>query len=50
VIKKKGKKAILYDSKGEKILGKHQSRAAALKQEKAIWASKARALKRRGNR
>ena len=40
VIKKVGKKYVLYPKKGGKRLGTHSSRAAAERQEKAIKASK----------
>jgi hypothetical protein len=43
MIKKKGKKWYLYDSKGKKILGRHPSKAAAMHQEAAVNISKARA-------
>jgi len=43
MIKKRGKKWYLYDSKGKKILGRHPNRASALRQERAVNLSKARA-------
>lgn len=43
MIKKVGKKWILYTSDGSRILGHHPTKAAALRQERAITISKARA-------
>ena len=43
MIVKEGKKFVVKDSKGEKVLGTHSSRKAALRQIAAIEASKARA-------
>lgn len=42
MIKKVGTKWVLYDSKGERVLGRHGSKEAALRQERAIQLSKAR--------
>jgi hypothetical protein len=42
MIVKKGNKFVVKDSKGEKVLGTHSSRKAALRQLAAIEASKAR--------
>lgn len=42
VIKQEGSKWVLYDSKGKKKLGTHDSKKAAEKQEAAINISKAR--------
>lgn len=42
MIKKVGRKWYLYDSKGKRILGRHETRADALRQERAIQISKAR--------
>jgi dolichyl-phosphate-mannose--protein O-mannosyl transferase len=43
VVVKKGKKYVLLSKKTGRVLGTHPSRANALKQEKAIQISKARA-------
>lgn len=40
MIKKSGKKWILYNKAGTKILGRHPSKAKALKQEAAIHVNK----------
>jgi len=40
MIVKKGKKFVVKDSKGEKVLGTHPTRKAALRQLAAIEASK----------
>jgi hypothetical protein len=42
MIKKVGSKWVLYDSKGKRVLGRHGSKADALRQERAIQASKHR--------
>ena len=42
MIKKKGKKYILYTSDGSRILGEHSSKEDAMKQEQAIQISKAK--------
>jgi hypothetical protein len=42
MIVKKGNKFVVKDSKGEKVLGTHPTRKAALRQLAAIEASKAR--------
>lgn len=41
MIRKRGNKFVLLDSKGKKTLGTHPSRKAALKQEAAIKISEA---------
>ena len=43
MIKKSGKKWVLYNHDGTKILGHHPTKASALRQERAITISKARA-------
>jgi len=43
MIKKVGKKWYLYSSDGKKILGRHPTKASALRQERAVNISKARA-------
>jgi HSP20 family molecular chaperone IbpA len=43
VIKKVGRAWVLYTSDGARVLGKHKTRAAAVRQERAINISKARA-------
>ncbi|MBM4370122.1 MAG: hypothetical protein FJ098_00610 [Deltaproteobacteria bacterium] len=43
VIRKEGKKWVLYDSKGKKKLGTHDTYEKARAQERAIQISKARA-------
>lgn len=40
VIKKEGNKWVLYDSKGKKKLGTHDTKKSAKKQEAAIYANK----------
>ena len=40
MIRKVGDQWYLYDSKGTRILGRHNSRVSALKQERAIYAHK----------
>ncbi len=42
MIKKIGSKWVLYDSKGTRVLGRHDTKEEALKQERAIQLSKAR--------
>jgi hypothetical protein len=42
MIKHIGRKWVLYDSKGQRVLGRHDTKAEALRQERAIQASKAR--------
>ena len=42
MIKHLGRKWVLYDSKGERVLGRHDTKAEALRQERAIQISKAR--------
>ena len=42
MIKHIGRKWVLYDSKGKRVLGTHPTKAAAMKQERAINISKAR--------
>ncbi len=42
MIKKVGTKWVLYDSKGKRVLGRHDTKQDALKQERAIQLSKAR--------
>lgn len=42
VIRKKGKKHVLYDSSGKKVLGTHDTPEGAQAQERAINISKAR--------
>jgi len=42
MIKKIGTKWVLYDSKGVRVLGRHDTKQDALKQERAIQLSKAR--------
>lgn len=42
MIRKRGNKYILYNRSGTRILGRHRSRTSALRQERAIWASKRR--------
>ncbi len=42
MIKKVGRKWVLFDSKGDRVLGRHETRADALRQERAIRISKAR--------
>ena len=42
MIKRVGRKWVLYDSKGERVLGRHDTKAAALRQERAIQIAKAR--------
>lgn len=44
MIRKRGTKYVLLTKDGAKVLGTHPTRAAALAQERAIYASKARAL------
>jgi len=39
-IRHEGKKWVLYDSAGKKVLGRHDSKASAERQERAIQASK----------
>ncbi len=39
MIRKQGSQYVLYTEDGSKVLGRHNSRAAAEKQEKAIKAS-----------
>lgn len=43
MIKKQGRTWVLYTSDGKRVLGKHKSRASAVRQERAINISKARA-------
>lgn len=43
MIKREGDQWILYNSTGEKVLGRHPTRAKALAQERAVQISKARA-------
>lgn len=40
MIKKVGTKWVLYDSKGKRVLGRHPTKAAALRQERAIQVHK----------
>lgn len=42
LIKKEGKKWVLYNKEGTKVLGKHSTRGDAKRQEAAINISKAR--------
>ena len=42
MIKRVGTKWVLYDSKGQRVLGRHDTREEALRQERAINLSKAR--------
>lgn len=42
IIRKKGKKYVLYDSKGKKVLGVHDTYEKASRQEKAIQIAKKR--------
>jgi hypothetical protein len=42
MIKKIGRKWVLFDSKGERVLGRHETKEDALRQERAIHISKAR--------
>tara|TARA_Y100001951_G_C11270115_1_gene258193 strand:- start:784 stop:957 length:174 start_codon:yes stop_codon:yes gene_type:complete len=48
VVKKKGKGYQLRTKNGKRLLGKHKSKAGAVRQEKAIHAAKA--ARRRGKR
>jgi hypothetical protein len=43
MIKKQGKIWVLYTSDGSRVLGRHKTRAGAVRQERAINISKARA-------
>lgn len=43
MIKKEGRKYVLYNKAGTKVLGRHSSRGDAKRQEAAINISKARA-------
>jgi|TARA_R100001443_G_scaffold20497_5_gene32513 hypothetical protein len=47
VVKKKGKGYQLRTKNGKRLLGKHKTKAGAMKQERAIHAAKA-ARRRRG--
>jgi hypothetical protein len=40
VIKKQGKKWVLMDKAGKKVLGRHDSKGAAVRQEQAIEIAK----------
>lgn len=40
MIKKEGNKWVLYNETGDKIIGKHDTREAAEKQERAILVNK----------
>lgn len=40
VIRHEGDEWVLYDSKGEKVLGRHDTKKGAKEQERAIQASK----------
>lgn len=42
MIKKRGNTYYLYTHNGKRIISRHRSRKAALRQERAIWASKRR--------
>ena len=42
MIKHIGRKWVLFDSKGERVLGRHDTKEDALRQERAINISKAR--------
>jgi len=42
MIKHIGKEWILYDSAGTRVLGRHPTKTAAMRQERAIQISKAR--------
>jgi hypothetical protein len=42
MIKHIGKKWVLYDSQGQRVLGRHSTKRDALRQERAIQISKAR--------
>jgi len=42
MIKHVGRKWVLYDSKGERVLGRHDTKEEALRQERAINIAKAR--------
>lgn len=43
MIKKEGRQWVLYTSDGSRVLGRHKTRADAVRQERAINISKARA-------
>ena len=42
MIRKRGNRYVLFTHTGKRILGRHRSRRAALRQERAIWASNRR--------
>ncbi len=42
MIKKIGNQWVLFDSKGQRVLGRHETKEDALRQERAIQISKAR--------
>jgi hypothetical protein len=43
MIKKQGKTWVLYTKDGSRVLGRHKTRAEAVRQERAVNISKARA-------
>lgn len=50
MIRKRGQRWVLLDSEGKEVLGTHRTRAAALRQERAIKAAKAKRKRKTGRK